>query len=104
MFNVIEGATAVTKCKGIYRQGKVYVRDERIYLQWSNGFITVSKASGRWTTSLPDVILDEINLPFDVKYTDTGFMVTKEYKETKRQTVEEVNAIIASSITKGKIK
>lgn len=103
MFTVIEGATAVTKCKGIYRQGKVYVRDERIYLQWSNGFITVSKASGRWSTSLPDVILDEINLPFDVKYTATGFMVTEKYKEVK-QTVDEVNAIIKSSITKGKIK
>lgn len=93
MFAIIEGAVIVTKCRGIYRQGKMYERGGRIFAQWSSGYITISKAAGRLSTSIPDVLVDEIEGLDDYKFTKTGAMVRKDFVETV-QTAEEVNAII----------
>lgn len=76
MFTVIEGSVAVSKSKGIYRQGKLYERNKRIYAQWGNGYITISKGGSgpNFSTSIPDVVIEEYHLPFEPKYTAVGFM------------------------------
>lgn len=99
MFSVIEDATVITKSRGIYRQGKMYERAGRIYVGWSNGFISVHKAAGKIVTSIPDVLVDEYILPFTAKFTKVGQMVKPDFEE-KYQTADEVNAIISGS--KGK--
>lgn len=90
MFTIIEDAKAVTKCKGIYRQVKMYERQSRIYVSWSNGYISVNKASSKLATSIPDVTIDEMVLPIEHKYTSTGYLVIKEFKEVV-QTAHEAN-------------
>lgn len=94
MFTVIEGATVVTKCRGIFRQGKMYERGGRIYAQWSSGFIAITKTFEKIATSIPDVSVDEYDLPVKHKFIKTGAMVLEHYVEPPMQTAAEVNAII----------
>ena len=55
LFTVLEGATAVLKSKGVYRQVPVYTRRGLLFARWGAGFISL-RADG--ATSLPDVRVD----------------------------------------------
>ena len=57
-FHVIDDGAAITLCKGIYRQSKIYHRDGNVYSAHGGGFIRLFRGGG---TSLPHVSWKEID-------------------------------------------
>lgn len=94
MFTIIEGAMIVTRSKGVYRQSKIYEHNGKIFAQWSNGFMSIFKGAGnRITSSVPDVVIDEITGLDKTKFTKTGALVREDYEEIY-QTADEVNTYL----------
>lgn len=58
MFNVIPDEYVIIRSKGVFRQSKLYVRDNRIYAGHGSGFIRLTKNG----TSVPTVYWDEISI------------------------------------------
>ena len=57
-FHVIEDGAAITLCKGIWRQSKIYRRNGVIYAQHGGGYIRLFRGGG---TSIPHVSWKEID-------------------------------------------
>lgn len=72
MFTKVEEAYAVIVSKGVYRQCDVYERKSRLFVKYGSGFIYLGQ---RNSTSVTNVRLEEIVLPFEHKMTETGFRV-----------------------------
>ena len=62
MFVIVEESHIVLREKGVYRQGKVYLRNNGLYAGWGTGFIRLLKHDNG--TSKPNVTYDELVLPF----------------------------------------
>lgn len=60
MFSKIEGAWAILRCKGVYKQVDVYDRDHELYARWGSGFIALV---GKQNTSKLDVVYENLDLP-----------------------------------------
>lgn len=58
-FHVIEDAAVVLRCKGVYRQAKVYRRAEGLYAGWGAGFVRLYRGGG---TTAPNVSWDDIEV------------------------------------------
>lgn len=84
LFHLIPEAAAVVVSKCVYRQVKVYHRGGRIYVSHGSGFVFVQRVCAALKTSLPDVRVDEIELPFEQEFDQLGRLVLpKNYKEEK---------------------
>lgn len=60
LFHKIEGAQAITRRKGLYRQVDVYGRDGAAYVRHGSGFL---RLRGGDRTSDPDTFLEGLDLP-----------------------------------------
>ena len=56
MFHVIEDAHAILRSGGVYKQVKLYRRNDGLYAGWGSGFIRLLNHG----TSKPNVSVDEI--------------------------------------------
>lgn len=61
LFHVIDDAQVILRSKGVYKQAKVYQRNDRIYAAYGSGFIALSKNG----TSAPNIGVDELALGFE---------------------------------------
>jgi hypothetical protein len=57
LFHVIDDAAAVLRTKGVFKQVKVFYRDNRLYAQHGGGFIGLRRDGG---TTHPQVAWDYI--------------------------------------------
>lgn len=57
-FHVIDDAAVILRCRGVYRQAKVFRRGGGLYAGYGGGFIALYGNSG---TSRPDISWDEID-------------------------------------------
>ena len=57
-FHQIEDGAVITLNKGVYRQGKLYRRDDDLFAAHGSGFIRLFRGGG---TSLPNVSWKEID-------------------------------------------
>lgn len=60
LFHVIDDGVAILRCKGLYRQAKVYRRGEDVFAGYGGGYVKLHGAAG---TSRPDVSWLEIDAP-----------------------------------------
>lgn len=67
-FHIIDEGAAITLCKGVYRQVKVYQRGGKIYAGHAGGYIRLYKSGG---TSLPHVSWKDIDAPGGTVREDT---------------------------------
>lgn len=51
-FTVVEDCAVVLRCKGVYRQAKLYRRGQDAFAQWGAGFVRLLPRGG---TTLPNV-------------------------------------------------
>jgi hypothetical protein len=63
LFHIVDDAFVILRCRGVFRQARVYLREGFLYAGWAGDFVRLSKGG----TSRPDVLRDEIDVPF--KYT-----------------------------------
>ncbi len=77
LFHVIEGAVAITRSKGVFKQTKVYQRNGLIYCQHGGGYIRISKTG----TSNPNVYVDGLEIPDGFGYTKLGYMCEPSHPE-----------------------
>jgi hypothetical protein len=61
LFHVIDDAQVILRSRGVYRQAKVYRRDQTLYAGFGPGFITLHKGGG---TSRPDVSWLDTDAPY----------------------------------------
>jgi hypothetical protein len=52
LFHIIEDGAVILKSKGVFRQAKVYRREDRVYSGLGSGFIRLTQGGG---TSVPGV-------------------------------------------------
>ncbi|HRL05097.1 MAG TPA: hypothetical protein PL098_00120 [Brevundimonas diminuta] len=52
LFHEIPEAQVVLRCKGVYRQAKLFHRDGHVYAAWGSGFVRLLSGSG---TTVPSV-------------------------------------------------
>ena len=70
LFHLIEGAVAITRSKGVFKQAKVYKRNGLIYIQHGGGFIRANRTG----TSHPNVYIDGLEIPDGFGFTKIGYM------------------------------
>jgi len=61
LFHVIDDAQVILRSKGVYKQAKVYQRNDRLYAGHGSGFIGLSKSG----TTGPNISVDELVLGFE---------------------------------------
>ena len=64
LFHIIDDAQVILRSKGVFRQAKVYRREDRLYAGWGSGFI---RLGGRDATSCPNVSYEALHVPSDIK-------------------------------------
>jgi hypothetical protein len=65
LFHIVEGAVAILRCKGVYRQVPVYRRDnlnnrtpaDELFAKWGGGFIGLRAHGG---TTVPHVVWEHL--------------------------------------------
>lgn len=62
MFTLIEDGYVVLRRRGVFKPAKLYLRNGHIYAGYAGGFIRLLKHEGG--TSCPDVLYDDLHLPF----------------------------------------
>lgn len=60
LFHIIDDAHIVLRSKGTFYQKKVYRRSNRIYAEWSSGFIRIGAGDA---TSNPNVSWETLDMP-----------------------------------------
>lgn len=68
LFHVIDDAVVILRNKGIYKQAKVYQRNDRLYAAYGSGYIGLSQSG----TSVPNVSVDELALGFEASKDPLG--------------------------------
>ncbi|MFA5898843.1 MAG: hypothetical protein WC829_06985 [Hyphomicrobium sp.] len=58
-FHIIEEAAAILRTKGVWKQVKVYLRGEAVYVSVGGGYVRLYKGGG---TSVPNVSWEDIDL------------------------------------------
>jgi len=58
LFHKVDGAAAVLRSKGIFKQVDVYRRGNDLFAKWGSGFISLRPRNG---TSLPDVAWEVVD-------------------------------------------
>lgn len=58
LFHIIEDVHAVLRCRGVYRQTKVFYREDKVYAGWGSGFIRLFPHGG---TTVPSVSWDHLD-------------------------------------------
>lgn len=85
MFHHIEGAKAITVTKnGLYRQADIYRYKDRLYVKHGNGYAWVIKTSNRserLDTSVPDLRVEELDLPFNTVFDKLGRLIHPDHAE-----------------------
>lgn len=76
LFHVIEDSAVILRSNGVFKQGKCFSRDGRVYAAHGSGFIKLFKHQKG--TSTPRVSWDEVQLPFPVEYDSQGVMIARE--------------------------
>lgn len=64
-FEVMDDELAITRCKGVFKQVKVYRRGDRLFIAHGSGFVGLKKANDkfyRFATTLPDVMVIECSV------------------------------------------
>lgn len=65
MFHLVADAVVILRGRnGVYKQAKVYSRNGYLYAGSNGGYVMLKKTG----TSHPDLLWDEITLPFDQCY------------------------------------
>lgn len=78
MFHLIADSVVVLKSKGVYKQSQCYSHNGQIFAKHGSGFIKLFKHNNG--TSTPNVSWDEVNLPFETAYGNTGAMIEPQGK------------------------
>lgn len=71
MFHQIPDSAVVLRSKGVFKQAQCYEHNGGIYAKNGAGFIKLMKHG----TSVPNVLWDEITLPFEYAFNATQGMV-----------------------------
>lgn len=78
MFHIIPDAVAITRVRGVFRQVQVFKFNGRVFVKHGSGYAWVMKSGD---TSVPNLHLEEIHLPFKETYSPLGYMIVpNEYK------------------------
>jgi len=59
LFHIVEDGFAIVRCKGVWRQAKIYHRQGRLFIGYGSGFLKLYKHG----TSRTDIFVDDIILP-----------------------------------------
>ncbi len=65
LFHIIEDSFAIIRCKGVWKQVKLFHKNGKLFAQYGNGFIKLYK----YGTSRPDIFVEDLITPYSV---DTG--------------------------------
>lgn len=81
LFHILDGATAITRHKGLFRQTTLYTRDGYIYAKHGSGFARIIRlSSSRMGTSVPDLDIDGLDIPNGYGFDTLGRMCTTDAK------------------------
>lgn len=69
-FHLVDEAAVILQSKGVYRQVKVFRRENGLYAAHGSGFVRLYENHG---TSHPTLRWDDIELPGNVSYTAGQF-------------------------------
>lgn len=85
LFHLIPDAKAITRDhKGVYRQVDLYDYKGRIFLKQGNGFCWILKSHDQLVTSMENVNVDELVIPFAQEFNGKGYLtLPKDYSENK---------------------
>lgn len=74
MFHEILDSTVILRSRGVFRQSKCFAYNGQVFAKFGGGFIKLMKYQKG--TSCPHVSWDEIALPFPVRFSPIGAMLS----------------------------
>lgn len=78
MFHQIVDAFAVTRINGLFRQTPLFKHRNRMYVKHGSGYAWVMKGGD---TSVPNLRIDELVLPFKEAYDKLGYLTAPDQVE-----------------------
>ena len=75
MFHQVQDAFAVTRSNGLFRQTPLFKHKGKLYVKHGSGYAWVQKSGD---TSVPNLRIDELDLPFEETYNKLGYLCLPE--------------------------
>jgi len=68
LFHIVEDSFAIVRCKGVWRQTKIYHRQGKLFTAFGGGYVKLYKHG----TSRPDIFVDDIITPNSTTFSSCG--------------------------------
>jgi len=68
LFHIVEDSFAIARCKGVWRQAKIYHREGKLFIGFGGGYVKLYKHG----TSRPDIFVDDIITPQAMTFSSCG--------------------------------